>query len=319
MGSFRDRCLDFADRQHGVVARFQLISLGIPAETIDYALRNRSLFRVLTGVYAVGRSELSERGIWMACVLASGPGAALAGPSAAIAWGFQNRPRSPVSVVRPGNDGRRERARLKAHGHNSRVQLECSRCRWLDDEHITRLHGIPILRIEPLLLQLAGLLTEEDFRYAFWEADRKNGLDQRRLEVCVALSNRRRGGATFRESVDCRLPHIQEARSLLEVLLIELCRRENIPPPEINRSEEGHLVDFRWSDRRLIVESDGYEFHRGHGSFERDAERDNDLRSSGWTVLRFTYRMLRYRSAYVKETILKALGASGRAPREIAT
>jgi very-short-patch-repair endonuclease len=286
-----------------------LAELGVPAETITYGLRSNFLFRVFTGVYSVGRPGISEHGLWMACVLASGRGAALAGRTAAIVWGFQNRPQSPVCVVRPGSEGRKEWARLKAHGHNSRARLATSRCRWLEDEHITRFQGIPILQLEPLLLQLAGQMSGESFQYAFWEADRKKGLNDRRLERCVELSRGLKGGADFRESVDCRLPHIQDALSLLEVLLMDLCRREHLPPPEVNRNEQGHLVDFRWSDRRLAVEVDGYEFHRGHGSFERDAERDNDLRAAGWTVLRFTYRMLRYRPDYVKATILKALGS----------
>lgn len=185
--------------------------------------------------------------------------------------------------------------------------LRTSRCRWLSDEDVTQLDGIPILHLEPLLLQLAASMGSRAFQYAFWEADRKKGLNDRRLERCLVLSHGKKGGGAFRESVDCRLPHIQEALSILEVLVLDLCRRENLPPPEVNRNQEGHLVDFRWTDRRLVVEADGYEFHRGHGSFERDAERDNDLRATGWTVLRFTYRMLKYRPEYVKETILKAL------------
>jgi len=304
---FRDQCLNLARRQHGVVARSQLTGIGIPPTTVDSGLPSGFLFPVFTSVYSVGRPELSVHGLWMAAVLAAGPGAALAGRTAAIAWGFQNRPASPVKVVRPGHDGKKEPAKLKAEGHYSCVQLAISRCRWLDRKHVTRLLGVPILQIEPLLLQLAGEMRAEEFRYAFWEADRMKGLDDRRLARCVELSHGRRGGWMFRESVDCRMPHIQEALSLLEVLLMELGRRGEIPPPEVNRNEAGHLVDFRWPARLLAVEVDGYEFHRGHGSFERDAERNNDLRARGWTVLRFTYRMLKYRPDYVVETILKAL------------
>lgn len=303
---FRSTCINLARRQHGVVARFQLVGLAVSANTIKSAVGAGFLFKVLRGVYTVGRPELSIPGLWMACVLASGEDAVLAGSSAAMAWGFRDRPQSPVSVVRPGNDGKRAKARLKAHGHNACARLETSRCRWLAAEHTTRCQGIPILHIEPLLLQLAALLDEERFRNAFWEADRKKGLNDRRLDLCVDLSVGMKGGSTFRQSVDCRLPHIEDAKSLLEVLMAELVRTGQIPPPEINRDQFGHLVDFRWADRWLAVETDGYEFHRGHGAFERDAERDNDLRAFGWTVLRFTYWMLKYRPGYVKETIVRA-------------
>ena len=200
-------------------------------------------------------------------------------------------------------------ARLKAEGHNSRAQLVTSRCRWLREEHLTRLQNTPILRPEPLLVQLSGLLGEEEFQHAFWEADRKIGLKDRRLTSCVGLSRGLRGGVVFRESVDCRLPHIEEARSLLEVLVMDLCRRTPLPEPAVNIRVEGRMVDFCWREQRLVVESDGYEFHRGHGSFERDAERDNDLRAAGWTVLRFTYRMIKYRPDYVAATVCRAMTA----------
>ncbi len=304
---FRSQCLELARRQHGVVARSQLIGMGAPSEAIDYGLRSHLLFRLLTGVYSVGRPEFSVHGLWMACVLASGSGAVLAGRTAAIAWGFQDRPQSPVFVIRPGNDGRREKVRLKAQGHSSCARLQTSRCRWLRDDHTTRFQGIPILHVEPLLLHLAGQLSEERFQHAFWEADRKKGLDDRRLESCVELSHGLKGGATFRQSTDCRLPHIEDALSLLEVLLIDLTERRKVPPPEVNRDTQGHLVDFRWPLHRVAVEVDGYEFHRGHGSFERDTERNNDLRANGWIVLRFTYRMLKYRPDYVIRRILDAL------------
>lgn len=303
----RARCLDLAGRQHGVVARYQLVESDIPTTTIDYGLKSGFLFRIFTGVYSVGRPDLSELGLWMACVLASGHGSALAGRSAAIAWGFQDRPRSRISVVRPGNDGHRDWARLKAHGHQSRAQLVTSRCRWLQPEHVTGFQGIPILHVEPVLLQLAGLMNSDTFQHAFWEADRKRGLNNRRLEGCLDVARGMKGAAAFRQSIDCRMPHIQEALSLLEVLLMELDRKGKIPPPEVNRNVEGHLVDFRWTDRRVAVEVDGYEFHRGHGSFERDTERNNDLRARGWIVLRFTYRMLGYNPEYVIRTILTAL------------
>jgi hypothetical protein len=51
-----------AARQHGVVARWQLLALGMNSDEIQYRLETRRLHRVWRGVYAVGRPELSERG-----------------------------------------------------------------------------------------------------------------------------------------------------------------------------------------------------------------------------------------------------------------
>ena len=302
-----------ATRQHGAVSRQQLLSAGIPGGTIDGAIRREFLYPAIRGTYSVGRPELSEAGIWSACVLAAGQGSVLAGRAAAKAWGFERRHQSPVQVLRGGNNVIRGTMSIKAHGHNHRAKLEVRRCGWMGSEHVTRQLGIPILHVEPLLLQLAAELDEEAFQYMFWEADRIRGLNDRRLDHCVEICGRLKGGEAFRTAVDCRLPNIEEARSLLEVLLKELSQREDIPPPIVNRNAEGHLIDFRWPNFWLAVETDGYEFHRGHGSFERDTETNNDLRAAGWTVLRFTYRMLKYRPDYVIATIIKALANAGRA------
>ena len=51
-----------------------------------------------------------------------------------------------------------------------------------------------------------------------------------------------------------------------------------------------YRVDFLWPRARLIVETDGYRYHRGSISFEDDRARDNQLARLGYEVLRFTYR-----------------------------
>lgn len=47
-------------------------------------------------------------------------------------------------------------------------------------------------------------------------------------------------------------------------------------------------VDFAWPEAMVVVEVDGYEFHREYGPFRDDRRRDRLLRSAGWRVLRFT-------------------------------
>jgi hypothetical protein len=41
------------------------------------------------------------------------------------------------------------------------------------------------------------------------------------------------------------------------------CRRHGVPDPEVNVRVGPYLVDFLWRRERLIVETDGYRFHRG--------------------------------------------------------
>src|SRR5262245_1147617 len=77
---------ELAERQHGVVARWQLLQLGFSAQWIKRRLANGRLHAVAWGVYAVGRPQVTQYGRWMAAVLGCGPHAALSHQSAAALW-----------------------------------------------------------------------------------------------------------------------------------------------------------------------------------------------------------------------------------------
>ena len=69
------------------------------------------------------------------------------------------------------------------------------------------------------------------------------------------------------------------------------------------------LVDFLWSEKRLIVETDGFLHHGTRSAFESDRERDTRLTLLGYTVLRFTHRQVTCRSAGRRRL---AAGVAGR-------
>ena len=47
-------------------------------------------------------------------------------------------------------------------------------------------------------------------------------------------------------------------------------------------------MDAVWSEQRLVVEVDGWGYHRSKRSFTNDRRRDRDLVKGGWRVVRFT-------------------------------
>jgi len=81
-------------------------------------------------------------------------------------------------------------------------------------------------------------------------------------------------------------------RSELEHLFLRLCRRYRLLTPEVNARIGSLTVDFLWRDRRLIVETDGYRYHRGRAAFEDDRARDLELRALGFEVVRLSHRQV---------------------------
>src|SRR4051794_31081070 len=92
---------DLAARQHGVVARRQLLDAGIPAHVLDARLATRRLVPVHRGVYALGHRQLRPEGRWLAAVLARGPLAVLSHQTAALLWGIWDGPEAPTHVTKP--------------------------------------------------------------------------------------------------------------------------------------------------------------------------------------------------------------------------
>src|SRR3982074_2652796 len=72
--------------QHGVVARRQLLELGLTSIAITHRISKGRLHPVFRGVYAVGRRQLTRRAQWMAAILSCGPDAVLSHSSAAALW-----------------------------------------------------------------------------------------------------------------------------------------------------------------------------------------------------------------------------------------
>jgi predicted transcriptional regulator of viral defense system len=135
-----------ATRQHGVVARWQLLGLGLGTRAIDYRVSVGRLHVIHRGVYAVGRRDLSLRGRWMAAVLACGEGAVLSQRSAGALWGFLGTGSSRIDVTVPGRDGAVP-TRVRRH-----------RVRRLHSGDITELDAIPVTTVVRTLFDLAEVL-----------------------------------------------------------------------------------------------------------------------------------------------------------------
>lgn len=114
----------------------------------------------------------------------------------------------------------------------------------------------------------------------------------RRQHGVVSVSQLHRCGITDdairSRAILGRLHRRDRTRSDLESDFIELCRRHRLPPPEVNVRVGAYLADFLWRERRLIVETDFYLYHRGRVAFQDDRGRDLELRQLGYEVVRLS-------------------------------
>ena len=58
---------------------------------------------------------------------------------------------------------------------------------------------------------------------------------------------------------------------MLELRFLRLCDAHGLPRPLVNQRIGDWTPDFLWPEWRLIVETDGVEFHRTAAAKRRDA------------------------------------------------
>lgn len=269
-----------ASRQHGVVARRQLLALGFTRDAIKRRLAQGRLHRLHPGVYVVGRPQVSDHGRWNAAVLACGTGALLSHRSAASLWGLLHTEGAAVEVTAPGR-----------HRHLTQPKIHLYQPRSLTDADRAIRNGIPVTSVARTLLDLAAVVSSQRLRHAFEQAERLGVFHLPEVAAVVDCGRGRTGVAKLRALlVEATEP--PDLRSELERRFLDFCREAGVPPPATNCIVAGHTVDALWLRRRLVVELDGFAYHRSRTAFERDRRRDLDLQLDGYRVVRVTARQL---------------------------
>src|SRR4051794_23310387 len=193
-----------AANQHGVISIAQLERLGTGRQGRATRIEAGRLHRVHRGVYAVGHPGLSEKGRWMAAVLACGPDAILSHTSAAALWRLLPQ-RGFVHVIVPGHG--RPRQGIRVH-----------RSRTLFPSEVTRRYGIPVTTPSRTLADLRRILPRRQFARALREAE------------------------YLKLPLDDRFD-LDHTRSDPEADFLALCRRHRLPEPEVNMRVGPYVVD----------------------------------------------------------------------------
>jgi very-short-patch-repair endonuclease len=257
-----------AQRQNGHVTRVQLLSAGMSGSGIQHLLHRGLLWRVHTGVYALGYRRWDPIAVAHAAVLACGEGAVLSHDSAAALYGLRRWP----SVTEVITTVRRRRPGIHVH-----------RSRTFTPEQANRQYGMPVTTADRTIADIAGRLTDPELIQLVGDARRSGRLGPQALARLQGRSTR-----TARLLDPAQPP----SESLLMAAFLTFLRRHRLPLPLIEQPFHGFRVDAIYPAHRLIVELDGYEFHRDRDRFERGRRRDAVALEHGYETLRITWRRI---------------------------
>lgn len=264
-----------AAEQQGNITTAQLLALGMGEGAIRHAVRTGRLFRVFRGAYAVGRPPVKPIERAAAAVLACGPRAVLSHGSAMTLWGFWKHWDEPFEVALAVD---RRPAGLRLH-----------RCSTLLRRDVSTHHGIGVTSPARTLLDMAPRVKPRALTRLINEARLAKLLSLEDLADVVDRNPSHPGAQRIR-------PHLDNpqnpTRSTGEDDFPAFCRRYDLPTPQMNAVVHGFEVDAYFPEKRLIVELDGWPYHRGRRSFESDRDRDATMLMHGIPTVRITYDRL---------------------------
>ncbi|GAB3744357.1 DUF559 domain-containing protein [Microlunatus parietis] len=128
------------------------------------------------------------------------------------------------------------------------------------------------------------------------------------LDDALAQTARRRNNELRRRWLDRsrRRPWSTAERTLHE--LLRGARIDGwVGNATIRAGEVRYVVDLVFREARVVIEVDGYEFHRSEEQFHRDRRKWTDLAAAGWTVLHFTWPQLTEDPDWVLRSIRRIL------------
>jgi very-short-patch-repair endonuclease len=162
--------------------------------------------------------------------------------------------------------------------HHSRV---------LGADDRAQIDGIPVTALPRTLLDLASGVPRGQLDRCVERAEERQLFDLVAVEALLARTVGHRGHGRLRRAIALYRPPAF-SRSRLELVFLDLVRETRMSQPVTGYNVAGYELDFYWPEERFAVELDTYETHGGPAAFERDRERQEDLKLAGVEMTRVT-------------------------------
>jgi very-short-patch-repair endonuclease len=267
-----------ASAQRGFVHHDQLATAGLTRHVIAHRLATAWLAAYLPRVYLVGRQTLEPLGAETAAVLFYRGHAVLSHATATALWGM-TEPDAAVTVT------------LVAHDAHRRSEITIHRAQTLHPADLRRHVGLPVTAPARSIIDYAARASAAELEQAMAQARVQRLLRPGELEAALGRAPHRKGTAAVRALLATERDPAFTRREL-ERRFLGLVRSAQLPAPHVNARLHGFEVDFLWPEQRLVVETDGSQFHSHPRAFENDRRRDQILVAHGYRVIRVTWRQL---------------------------
>lgn len=288
-----------ASRRRNLIITEELLGLGMSRSAISRWVAAGRLFRIHTGVYAVGSSWLDDEGRRLAAVLAAGPGAVLAGLSALQAWNFSRFRASRIEIAVPKQRRRRiDGARIRRSSD-------------LVSEHVCDMNGTPITSVALTIAELGVELTMEQVCNVIHQARMRRLLELDDLRALLSTYRARPGHAVIVAALSAYDSGSAGTRSLLEDRFLTIARRVVHRLPLVNThvraGDDSFEIDLPLvAYGNLCVEVDG-PLHDEPNQQAKDRARDTALRAAGYRVVRFHWRDIERRPRWCEQRLREAI------------
>jgi hypothetical protein len=233
-------------------------------------VKSGRLHREHAGVYSVGTPALTPHERALATVLAAAP-SVLSDFAALALWGFvRHWPQTLELTITVGD---RRPTGIIVHR------------RTLHPDDIRDHYGIPVTSPARTLLDCAPRL--ERLPRIVNDALRGLYLTHDQLNASLARHPLHPGTKLIRVVVDGPL-----TESEFEDAFVAFCRRFGLPIPVFGAPIGPYRADALFPAERVVIECDGWDFHRDRQSFEHDRNRDANLLDWGYVTIRLTWERL---------------------------
>ena len=266
----------------------QLTGLGVGEGSVKARIKAGELHRVASGIFVVNGSLPTHVQACAVAVLSRRKGI-LSGRTAAWLHSFEGvaPPTLPEVTVPSTVSGRSSVATIRRSQHFRHIAAGS-------------LHGLATASAVETVFRMAEYVNSRRLTRmidSLLIANEESGVELG--EVYIRHQGERlRGMNRLRPVLLDRLDHTGPAptESELEALAEEVLRAAELPPiirqAPIPWAPTSGRVDLLIPGWRLIIELDGRRWHARTDNFEADRRRDNAAVAAGYSVLRFTWRML---------------------------